>query len=98
MVPRLTIEDRLMIFAEGGITNGFTLRLWKDKAKKLEKEGIVLRNPVPTGRSGETKYEIDFSVPMPGTFSEQLYEIAVVSGKNESTIEAGTINHPYEVD
>ena len=79
MTHRITIEERLEIFAQGGLTGGFTLKLWKSKAKSLEKQGIVLFNPKPTGRNGEMKYEIDYSVPIPGTLSETLYQMAMES-------------------
>ena len=77
MTHRITIEERLEVFAQGGLTHGFTLRLWDSKAKSLEKQGIVLSNPKPTGRKGENQYEIDFSLPLPGTFSQELYNIAM---------------------
>lgn len=80
MTHRISIEDRLEIFAQGGLTHGFTLRLWNAKAKTLEKQGIILRNPKPTGRKGENQYEIDFSNPTPGTFSQELYDIAKKHG------------------
>ena len=76
MTHCITIEERLEVFAQGGRTHGFTLRLWHSKAKALEKQGIVLRNPKPTERKGEKQYEIDFSLPIPGTLSQKLYDIA----------------------
>lgn len=77
MTPRITIEDRLENKAYKGITCGFTLKLWPSQAKALERKGLVLRNPKPTKRRGEKEYEIDFSIPVPGTYSEDLYKIAV---------------------
>ena len=47
---RLSIEERLTIFAEGGRLNGFTLRIWADQAPKIQKPGIVHTDPIPTGR------------------------------------------------
>lgn len=95
------IEERLEAFASRGKTNGFTLRIWSSKAKALEKQGIILRNPKPTGRIGEAEYEIDFSIPMPGTFSEYLYEIAMRKNISESVQAIGDVTplpHPYNQD
>ena len=98
---RLSIEERLTIFAEGGRLNGFTLRLWADQAAKLQRQGIVLTNPIPTGRKGETRYDIDFSLPLPGTMSETLYYIAVTVNpkiKEVSQTPPEPMKHPYEMD
>lgn len=73
----ITIEERLEIFAEKGYLGGFTLRIWDSKAKSLRKQGIILDNPKPTGRKGEAQYEVCFLFPVPGTFSEKLYNIAM---------------------
>ena len=73
----ITIEERLEIFAEKGFLGGFTLRIWNSKAKSLIKQGILLENPVPTGRKGEAQYEVSFLIPTPGTFSEELYNTAM---------------------
>lgn len=73
----ITIEERLKIFAEKGYLGGFTLKVWDSKAKSLRKQGIFLDNPQPTGRKGEAQYEICFLFPVPGTFSEELYNIAM---------------------
>ena len=86
MIPRITIEDRLVIFAQGGMTKGFTLKIWKNKVKHLEKEGIKLKNPQPTGKKGLSKYEVDFSEPVPDTFSEKLFDIAVENGYKEDRV------------
>lgn len=77
MTEKFGIEQRLEEFAELGKDHGFTLRIWDSKVKSLEKEGIRLLNPKPTGRMGEHRYEIDFSHPIPGTMSERLYHIAL---------------------
>lgn len=77
MTEKFGIEQRLEEFAELGKDHGFTLRIWDSKVKSLEKEGIRLLNPKPTGRRGENRYEIDFSNPVPGTMSERLYHIAL---------------------
>ena len=76
MIGRLSIEDRLEIFAEGGLFNGFTLCLWNKQADHLLEEGIILSDPKPTGRKGEYRYKIDFSHPSKGTLSERLYLMA----------------------
>lgn len=86
MVPRISIEDRLTIFAESGMVNGFTLNIWKAKAKKLMQEGIKLENPQPTGKKGLTKYGIDFSDPIPGTLSERLFMMAMENGYNPDQV------------
>lgn len=100
MTHRITIEERLEIFAQGGLTHGFTLRLWDSKAKALEKQGIVLRNPKPTGRKGEKQYEIDFSLPLPGTLSQELYNIAKEHAPKESedSAPAEPLHPPYSQD
>lgn len=96
----ISIEDRLESFAENGILCGFTLKLWKSKAKSLEKMGIVLRNPIPTGRKGECEYEIDYSIPIPGTFSEELYNMAMAFQKANRVFFSPSepISLPYDMD
>lgn len=82
MTDHITIEERLEIFALKGFTGGFTLKLWPCKAKSLEKQGIILRQQKPTSRKGEYTYEIDFSMPIPNTLSEELYNIAIKHQKH----------------
>lgn len=94
-----TYEDRLEEFAQKGRTSGFRISLWKNQAKKLEKEGIILRNPRPTEQSGKISYDIDFSLPIPGTFSEHLHKIAlenVPEGKKDEE-PAEPLHPPYEL-
>lgn len=100
MNHHITIEDRLESFAENGMLCGFTLKLWNSKAKSLEKMGIMLRNPISTGRKGEYEYEIDFSIPIPGTFSEELYNIAMAYRKENGEVlpTPEPINLPYDMD
>ena len=97
---RITIEDRLEAYAEKGELGGFTLKLWKSKAKSLEKQGIVLHNPVPTGREGEAQYEIDFSIPIPGTFSEELYNMAMKVRQKKGIVspKAEPLYPPYSME
>ena len=97
---RVTIEDRLESFAAKGQLGGFTLKLWNSKAKSLQRQGIVLHNPVPTEREGEIRYEIDFSIPVPGTLSQQLYDTAMKVRKQKGIIspEAEPHNPPYSMD
>ena len=90
MVSRIPIEDRLAIFAQGGMMKGFTLKIWKRKAVYLEKEGIKLTNPKPTGKKGLSKYEVDFSTPIPGTLSQRLYNLAM-----ENSPENDAVPIPY---
>ena len=97
----LSIEERLVILAESGRVNGFTLKLWKSQVSRLQKQGIVVTNPRPTDRKGENRYDIDFSLPLPGTMSEKLYGIAVEANpklKEVSEIPPEPLNHPYEMD
>ena len=77
MSSHITIEERLEIFAQRGMTHGFSLKLWPSKAKALRREGIVLSNPRPTGRRGEKRFDINFSNPTPGKFSETLFLMAM---------------------
>ena len=83
MVGHITLLERLEVFAEGGVLNGFTLRLWDKQAERLKKEGILLKNPQPTGRKGENRYEIDFSSPIHGTLSMRLYLMALEAQASE---------------
>lgn len=77
MSDNFSIEKMLEEFAKLGKDHVFKLRILDSKVKSLEKEGIRLLNPQPTGRRGENRYEIDFSNPVPGTMSERLYHIAL---------------------
>ena len=98
---QLTIEERLVILAESGRVNGFTLKLWNSQVSRLQKQGIVVTNPRHTERKGENRYDIDFSLPLPGTMSEKLYNIAVKANpklKEVSQTPPEPLNHPYEMD
>ena len=72
----VTIEERLVEYASLGYTKGFRLNIWHRKASQLSREGIRLTEARPTGREGESRYKIDFSVPIPGTFSQTLFDLA----------------------
>lgn len=94
-------EERLESFARQGRTAGFRITLWKGQAKKLGKEGIVLRDELPTETKGKFSYSVDFSLPVPGTFSERLNQIAweawkELSDESDST-EPEPLHHPYEL-
>ena len=98
MYHHTTIEDRLEAFDLKGKTCGFTLKLWSSKAKSLEKRGIILRNPQPTERKGEALYEIDFSLPLPGSYAEELYNIAQKNrpaDQEENWTEPEPLHPPY---
>lgn len=85
------IEDLKNCALSTGRTSGIRKKLWKSQAKFLQSEGIVLSNPKATKRVGEAEYEIDFSKPVPGTLSEELFNAA--SAKAESYVK-----RPYEID
>ncbi len=91
-------EKRLVEFAAHGRTAGFRLPLWDGQAKKLRKEGVALSGETPTGTKGKNFYDIDFSLPIPGTFSEYLHKIAlenIPEGSEDKPIEP--LHPPYEL-
>lgn len=94
-----TYEEKLKSFARNGRTRGFRIKLWKGQAKKVEKEGVILRDPKETDQKGQMSYEVDFSWPIPGTLSEELYEIACQNapngGKDVEPVEP--LHPPYEI-
>lgn len=94
-----TYEEKLKVFARNGRTSGFRITLWKGQAQKVEKEGVILRDPKATDKKGRMSYAVDFSWPIPGTLSEELYEIACQnapnSGKDNEPIEP--MHLPYEI-
>ena len=72
----LSILERLEIFAEGGVSKGFSLRLWKKQAEQLKNWGISLGEPSPTEREGAARYAIDFSNPPADTVADRLCQTA----------------------
>lgn len=91
-------EERLEAFARQGRTAGFRISIWKGQAKKLEKEGIILRDELSTETKGKFSYEVDFSLPIPGTFSEHLHKIALENRPEESDDKpVEPLHPPYEL-
>ena len=91
-------EERLESFARQGRTDGFRITIWKGQAKKLEREGIILRDELPTETKGKFSYTVDYSLPIPGTFSEKLNKIAWENRPEGSDNSAPEPLHPpYEL-
>ena len=62
MLGRITIMDRLEIFAESGLTEAM-LKLWNNQKERLERDGFDVTVLAPTDRKGEHYCKIDWKQP-----------------------------------
>ena len=62
MQEKITIMDRLEIFAGAGLTEA-KLKLWTNQQKRLERDGFDVTVIAPTARKGEHYCKIDWKQP-----------------------------------
>ncbi len=74
-------ETILELYAEDGLSMDIPLLLWDREAKKLEQKGIRLEKVFSTPNPNKSKYLASFAAPVKGTWSEDLFHIAVEARK-----------------
>ena len=62
MLEKITILDRLEIFAESGLTEAM-LKLWNNQIERLRRDGFEVTIIAPTERKGEYYCKIDWKNP-----------------------------------
>lgn len=85
MLEKLTIIERLEMFAEAGETSA-TLRLWKKRIKRLVDDGFTVEIICPTIREGEFYCKIDWKHPT-GEVATEMLMLTIKSLEANATLE-----------
>ncbi len=82
MLERLTIQDRLEMFAEAGETSA-PLKLWKPTISKLERGGFLVEIIAPSQREGEYYCNIDWKNPR-GSAARDMLRLSIQALESNS--------------